>query len=147
MSEQPFHIRIRIGDIEVELGGDKQEVLSTLDDLESIVYKVSKAFNKEINSSIHEPSSADELPSDDQLPKIPRTSQCSEALISLLSTEWGKTPRPIGELRVAMEANAVFFPKTTLSGVLIWLVKKGSLRRWKDKKRGYLYVLADSEES
>ncbi len=40
-----------------------------------------------------------------------------------------------------MEANAVFFPKTTLSGVLVWLTKKGDLRRWKDPKRGYLYVV------
>jgi hypothetical protein len=45
-----------------------------------------------------------------------------------------------------MEANAIFFPKTTLSGVLVWLVKKGSLRRWKDKKRGYLYVLNEVKE-
>jgi len=29
----------------------------------------------------------------------------------------------------------------TLSGVLVWLTKKGDLRRWKDPKRGYLYVL------
>jgi len=44
-----------------------------------------------------------------------------------------------------MEANAIFFPKTTLSGVLVWMVKKGTLRRWKDKKRGYLYVLNRQE--
>jgi hypothetical protein len=45
-----------------------------------------------------------------------------------------------------MEANAVFFPKTTLSGVLVWLTKKGDLRRWKDPKRGYLYVVNEKEE-
>jgi predicted transcriptional regulator len=63
----------------------------------------------------------------------------------LLESEWGKTPRTIGELRRAMEANAIYFPKTTLSGVLVWMVKKGSLRRWKDRKRGYLYM-QNSEE-
>jgi predicted transcriptional regulator len=91
-----------------------------------------------------EPAKAEE---DEALkyPKIPRTNQCSEAIVSLLSTEWGKTPRPIRQLREAMEANAVFFPKTTLSGVLVWLVKKGQLRRWKDKKRGYLYVVNEPE--
>ena len=80
-----------------------------------------------------------------EYPKIKRTNQCGEAVVGLLSTDWGKTPRPIGELREAMEANAVFFPKTTLSGVLVWLVKKGQLRRWKDKKRGYLYVINEPE--
>jgi predicted transcriptional regulator len=76
-----------------------------------------------------------------KFPRIPRTTQCGEAVVSLLSTDWGITPRTISELREAMEANAIFFPKTTLSGVLVWLVKKGRIRRWKDKKRGYLYVL------
>ena len=78
-----------------------------------------------------------------EFPKIARTNQCSEAVESLLKTNWGLTPRTIGELREAMEANAIFFPNTTLSGVLVWLTKKGVLRRWKDPQRGYLYVYRD----
>ena len=80
-----------------------------------------------------------------EFPKIIRTNKCGEAVVALLSTDWGKNPRSISELREAMEANAIFFPKTTLSGVLVWLVKKGRLRRWKDKKRGYLYVFNKME--
>ena len=77
--------------------------------------------------------------------RFPRTTQCSEAVTALLADPWGKTPRTIAELREAMEANAVFFPKTTLSGVLVWMVKKGTVRRWKDKKRGYLYTMNTPE--
>jgi len=146
MEQTPFRLKIKIGEMEVELGGDKQEVLSTLDDLKEIVDKVTIAFNSGPmpEAKLVEPAKAEE---DETLkyPKIPRTNQCSEAIVSLLSTDWGKTPRPIGQLREAMEANAVFFPKTTLSGVLVWLVKKGQLRRWKDKKRGYLYVVNEPE--
>ncbi|TRO48893.1 hypothetical protein E2P65_02050 [Candidatus Bathyarchaeota archaeon] len=146
MEQTPFRLKVKIGEMEVELGGDKQEVLSTLDDLKEIVDKVTIAFEggpiPEI--SVAEPTVA-EAAEALKYPKIPRTNQCSEAVVNLLSTEWGKTPRPIGELREAMEANAVFFPKTTLSGVLVWLVKKGQLRRWKDKKRGYLYVVNELE--
>ena len=126
--------------MEVELGGDKAEVLSTLDELDEIVGKVSAAFNggtKAKHSKAEQPEESATL----NYPKITRTNQCGEAVVSLLSTDWGEKPRAIGELREAMEANAIFFPKTTLSGVLVWLVKKGQLRRWKDKKRGYQYVI------
>ncbi len=141
MERPPFRLRVRIGDMEVELGGEKAEVLSTLDDLGEIVGKVNVAFDAGVKAeAVIFKQPTEEAPPLDY-PKISRTNQCGEAVTSLLSTEWGKTPRAIGELREAMEANAIFFPKTTLSGVLVWLVKKGQLRRWKDKKRGYLYVV------
>jgi len=144
MSEHPFRLKVRIGDMEIEIGGKRVEVLETLDDLEMIVEKFSEAFNKDV---IKITESEGDLPRGiKKFPNIPRTTQCGEAVISILHTEWGETPRTMGELREAMEANAVYFPKTTLSGVLVWLVKKGSLRRWKDKKRGYLYVLNEEYE-
>jgi hypothetical protein len=131
--------------MEVELGGERDEVLSTLDDLPEIIHKVTLAFNgKPKPRRVTVKKSVKEAPPL-EYPKIKRTNQCGEAVVALLSTDWGEKPRPIGELREAMEANAVFFPKTTLSGVLVWLVKKGKLRRWKDKKRGYLYVINEPE--
>ena len=144
MPELPFRLKVRIGDMEVELGGKREEVLATLDDINMIVDKVSKAFEAEAPKTkrTQRKGKAETLV---DYPKISRTSQCSEAVQSLLETEWGKTPRAIGEIREAMEANAIFFPKTTLSGVLVWMVKKDTLRRWKDKKRGYLYVINKPE--
>ena len=46
MERTPFLLRVRIGDMEVELGGDKSDVLSTLDDLDGIVEKITEAFNE-----------------------------------------------------------------------------------------------------
>lgn len=143
MVETPFIIKIRIGEAEVEIGGEREEVLETLQELDKIVELVSEAFNVTMDEKKTKSKSKID-PS--QFPKISRTNQCSEAVLSLLQTDWGKSPRTIGELREGMEANAVFFPKTTLSGVLVWLTKKGDLRRWKDPKRGYLYVLNEKEE-
>jgi hypothetical protein len=141
MSRPPFHLKVRIGEMEVELGGDKAEVLSTLDELQTIIEKVSASFQGESTGHRPRPKKQVENGTPEALPQIPRTTQCSEAVTSLLADPWGKIPRTIAELREAMEANAVFFPKTTLSGVLVWLVKKGTIRRWKDKKRGYLYTM------
>lgn len=137
-------MRVRIGEMEVEMGGNRDEVISTLDDLNGILEKVSLAFNIEKRDKDENPVQTKKQLTVAMFPRISRTTQCGEAVVSLLSTDWGKNPRTISELREAMEANAVFFPKTTLSGVLVWLVKKGKIRRWKDKKRGYLYVLNET---
>lgn len=142
MPKTPFHVKVRIGDKELEIGGSKEEVLSILDDLDSIVEKVTKAFNQKGFETQARPKKNGDV----KYPKIQHTTQCSEAIVSLLETDWGKTPRAIGELREAMEANAIFFPKSTISGVLSWQIKRGSLRRWKDKKRGYLYVINEKSD-
>ena len=132
--------------MEVELGGDREEVLSTLDQLSGIVNKVSNAFEIETSALVDAPEQIEaDASSILDYPKINRTSKCGDAVVALLTTDWGKNPRTISELREAMEANAIFFPKTTLSGVLVWLVKKGRIRRWKDKRRGYLYVINEPE--
>jgi len=140
-SSPPFRLKVRIGEMEVELGGDKSEVLSTLDDLAPIIEKISAAFQESAGHRLRPRKTPESGSAPETLPQIPRTTQCSEAVTALLSDEWGKTPRTISELREAMEANAIFFPKTTLSGVLVWLVKRGTVRRYKDKKRGYLYTM------
>jgi len=141
--EAPFTIRVRIRDLEVEIGGKREEVLESLKNLDEIITLVNDAFKAALKDHV---KTNKPKPDPSLFPKINRTNQCSEAVLSLLGTVWGKTPRTIGELREAMEANAVFFPKTTLSGVLVWLTKKGALRRWKDPKRGYLYVLNERVE-
>lgn len=135
MKKPPFHLRIRIGTLELELGGDKEEVLSAFEDIDSIVEKVSEIFDIEDYSDFVLTNSSEE-----KYPTIEKVSQCSNAIEAILSTEWGKTPRSISELRKAMESNEIHYPKTTVSGVLFWMIKKSRLRRWKEK-RGYLYVL------
>jgi hypothetical protein len=144
MNSFPFHLKVRIGEMEIEISGNKDEVFQTLDDLDKIVDKVTTAFHPDSHKT--RPKKMEQETEETQVfPQIPRTTQCSEAVSALLISDWGKIPRSIAELREAMEANAVFFPRTTLSGVLVWLVKKGSIRRAKDKKRGYLYTMNSVE--
>ena len=51
MPEPAFRLKVRIGDMEVELGGEREEVLETLEDLDLIIDKVSKAFKISWNFS------------------------------------------------------------------------------------------------
>jgi len=143
MENSRFTLRIRIGDQEVEFGGTREDVMAALEDLEEIIGKVSRAFREGSIQRGEETTDA-ETPSKAGYPTIPRTKKCSEAIISLLQTEWGKTPRTLSELREGMEANAIHYPSSTLSGTLNWLVKKGKLRRWKGEDGKYLYTLVET---
>ena len=153
MSAQvPFSLRVRLGQYEVEVSGNKEDVLKTIEDLPNLMATVSEAFahvseaptltfgQSSQSSASPEPVSVRGT----EVPSIQASGNCSDAVLRLLETEWGRsTPRTLPELVEAMRVNAVHYPVTTLSGVLNWLVRKGKVKRWKTNK-GYVYVLAGS---
>jgi hypothetical protein len=78
-------------------------------------------------------------------PKVLRTEKCDEALLRILETDWGKwRPRTIEELKEALKANELNFSGRILAGVLMGLVRKGKVMRWKTDA-GYVYILAEKE--
>ncbi len=114
-------------------------MIKTIEELPRLVANVSKAFDS-VNINVTQPQSTPTL-----YPTISSSANCSEAVLKLLETGWGKQqPRTLPELAEAMKANALHYPSTTLSGVLVWLVKKGRIKRWKTD-RGYVYALAGKE--
>ncbi len=145
----PFTLRVRLGQYEVEISGIKEDVLKTVEDLPNLVTAVSEAFAQTgISVKVADAQSSQNsipMPSaspSGAYPSIQGSGSCSDAVLKLLGTEWGRSiPRTLPELVEAMRVNAVHFPVTTLSGVLNWLVRKGRVKRWKTDK-GYVYVLA-----
>jgi len=132
--KMPFSFRIKMGEQEIEISGTREEVIKTIEDLPGLVACVSKAFESTKNSVATSESVTSTYPSIS-------SSSCSEAVLELFGTDWGKQPRTLTELGEALKANAVHYPSTTLSGVLAWLVRKNKIKRWKTDK-GYVYVLA-----
>ncbi len=145
----PFSLRVRLGQYEVEISGSREDVLKTVEDLPNLVTVVSEAFAQAgANVRVADVQSGrDSIPASSTstsgtYPSIQGSGNCSDAVLKLLETDWGRsTPRTLPELVEAMRVNAVHFPVTTLSGVLNWLVRKGRVKRWKTDK-GYVYVLA-----
>lgn len=136
MVEYEFSIRLRVGQREIELRGKREEVLDIIENrLDEIVGKISGA----LGSPPPKGAPSKVTISAGKYPIIRSGASCSEAVTDLLSSEWGKHPRTSSEILEAMKANAVLFPKTTLSGVLKWMTRKGKLRRWK-KGTSYVYV-------
>ncbi len=140
MAERPFSIRVKLGDHEIEITGTRKEVLETLDDLSGIIRKVSGAFEGTgIATTIKVEEEAP--PVKEKFPTIAKPSGITDAIIKLLSTDWGQTPRTWSELKEAMEVNAAYYSKGSITGSLTYLTKKGTIRRIKTDK-GYSYVIA-----
>jgi len=147
----PFSLRVRLGQCEVEVSGNRDDVLRTLEELPKLVATVFDAFGTVGIESAKETSvranSAFGPSASAVYPSIQSSGNCSDAVLRLLDTDWGRQqPRTLPELIEAMRANAVHYPPTTLSGVLTWLVRKGKIKRWKTEK-GYVYSLAGGKET
>jgi len=147
-----FSFRAKIGECEVELSGTRDEVVRMIKDLPSLMSDVHKAFEglkpKTTTTLTIKTGAGAEVKGEGSVqkyPKIAETESASEAVLGLLATDWGKwRPRTIEELRGALEANGLSFPGNTLTGVLLGLVKKGKVRRWKTDS-GVVYILAEDE--
>ncbi len=129
-----FSFRVKMGQSEIEINGNKEEVMKTIEDLPKIMETVSKAFQ------LIKTGKENKQPTDSAYPSV-SASGCSEAVLQLLDSDWGKQPRTLPELASALKANAIHYPSTTVSGVLAWLVRKNKIKRWKTDK-GYVYVIA-----
>ena len=146
MTEERFSIRVRIGNCEIELAGKKDEVMATLNELPKVVETVSKSFEiaekqqPKISSVKADTEKAGIVESAEALPTIPRPAGPSDAIINLLSTEWGRAPRTWQEINEALVTNAIYYSKGSITGTLTNLTKKNKLRRIRTEK-GYGYVL------
>jgi len=130
----PFSFRVKMGQREIEISGTREEVMKTVEQLPQLMETVSQAFESTKTAKENNQST------DSAYPSV-SASGCSEAVLQLLASDWGKQPRSLPELGEALKANAVYYPSTTVSGVLAWLVRKNKIKRWKTDK-GYVYVLA-----
>jgi len=148
-----FAFRVKFGDFEVEVSGSREEVLKTVEELPSLMVKVRGAFENlkpkeaaKITVKVEPPKAkAEEKMATQSFPKIASTNNCSEAILRVLESDWGKwRPRTVNELKVVLKANGRSFPWRILSGTLMGLVKKGVVRRW-NTNAGYVYRLAEKE--
>jgi len=146
---KPFAFRVKVGDYEVEIKGERAEVLDTVKDLQSVMADIQKAFEpvkpKTIATlTIKKEPTKEEMPSQ-KFPKVPKSGNCAESILKLLESDWGKwRPRTVDELREALKANDMEFSGRLFSGVMLGLVRGGKVKRWKTDA-GTVYILAEEE--
>lgn len=145
-----FGFRVRMGDFEVEISGGREEVLRTVKELPGLMVDVCRAFEVSkpkttATLTVKTAAAKEEEAPVQKYPKILRVKSCGEAVLKVLETDWGKwRPRTVGELKGALKANGLRYPGRTLAGVLLGLVRKRKIRRWKTDA-GCVYILAEEE--
>lgn len=147
--EGNFVFRVKLGEYEVEICGVREEVLKTVEDLPDLMASVYSAFEKVRPKTVTTLTVKSEAPKEEvsgqKYPKISRTQDCDEAILKILETDWGKwRPRNIGELKEALKANGLQYSGRVFAGVLLGLVRKKKVRRWKTDA-GHVYILAEKE--
>jgi len=144
-----FVFRVRMGDYEMEISGTREEVLKTIEDLPGLMADVHSAFEglkpKTVATLTVKAKAPKEEAPTEKYPKISRVESCDEAILRILETDWGKwRPRTIDELKEALKANDLHYSGRIFAGVVMGLVRKGKVRRWKTDA-GHVYILAEKE--
>lgn len=149
MQGKGFVFRVKIGEYEVEIGGSREEVLKTVEELPTLMTGVRGAFESVKPKTVATLTIKKEAPKEEAVtqkyPKIVRADKCDEAVLRVLESDWGKwRPRTVAELNDALRANDLDFSGREVAAVLLGLVRKGRIRRWKTDA-GHVYILAEKE--
>jgi hypothetical protein len=75
-----------------------------------------------------------------QYPNIGKVESYPVAIKKLLSTDWGKEPRTLNEIRSGLACNAIHISKENLGSTLTKLARNGRLSRVR-KNEHYAYML------
>jgi hypothetical protein len=127
------------GDLEIEVQGTQKEVSDTFNHLDEYRERFLKTFSPSRGPEPTQESLQQNLdPESPDIPPLSGTESKSEAVMRLLSSGWGQSPRTMGEIIQAMRDAGLTVPSTSLSGVLVNLVKRGKVRR-RGTARGFAY--------
>jgi len=139
MSER-IRVKIRRGGTEIEIEAASAEIRESLDILDQLIAKFPRAGEEEpieVPPTTTLPMSASGVES----PPPVVASKLPDALMQLLGSDWGRTPRTLREISEALELSAKHYRLQAVSTALARLTKAGQLRRLK-KGDVYSYVSA-----
>ena len=142
MSRENITLRLRVNvlkGIQIELEGMMGDMLRLMED----EYALGELADR-IKASVHHLTG---LSNQLQIPLIDTNQRLSQILLQLFSTPWGNKPRSFREIRNALNYIGLQVRKTTLSGLLVWLTKKGKLKRYKSNEGVWLYCLPEAREN
>jgi hypothetical protein len=150
---ESFSFRMKIGEDEVEIRGTHEEVTKTLENLQSLVTNIHKAFEDlkpKTVATLTVKTEAQPKPVNEEtaqgFPTINATSNSVDAVVQVLQTDWGKwRPRTEAELKEAIKSNGLNISDHVLSHTLEALAKKGVVRRW-NTNTGFVYILAEEKD-
>lgn len=132
-----LELNIKKGDLTITIrGSSKEEIIQRVEDALALLEDVTKKLTTKPIEIPQTPTPTVEVPH-----ISPPPTSCRDAIVKLLSTEWGKTPRTLSEIIEAMKINAIYYPKSSVAADLLTLTRSGITRRLKTEA-GFAYILA-----
>ena len=139
-----FQIELKKGPITIRLSGTSTpDLIAAIDDALSMIKTIEEKTPTLEASSL---PLTEELLKLKGMPKLQNPTSIRDAISQLMASKWGKTPRVLGEIMAAMETNAVFYPKRSVTSELSRMTRSGLLRRLQSPK-GYRYVSGIKKKS
>lgn len=134
-------LRIRLGEVEVEVQGTWDEIIKAWKDLPDFVKSVDSAAEGTHISWEPEAPGKTEVERDIDGPPfikdMPKT--LKEIVLAFFKTPWGRQPRTVTEVGDALKANGKYYSPSSVSTTLIRHVRNGKLRRLSKRGR-WAYV-------
>lgn len=132
--------------VKVQSGGKEIEIEALTENFTDALNLVDQVLVK-LGSSPSEEEPLDTLPtatvpisaSGAELPPQATAEKLPDALMQLLSSDWGRTPRTLREVDEALKLSAKHYALPAVSTALVRLVKAGQVRRLR-KGDVYSYV-------
>jgi hypothetical protein len=143
MTTLSLKVRLKIGDVEVEIQGTQKEVAEAFNNIDSYTEKFRKTFSPSTSQATRPRPISDEefLQPTEEVPRIVNPKSKAEAVKQLLVSGWAHSPRTIKEIVDALQISGIFVQSTDISGILTNLVRKGEASRVKTN-RGWGYYVA-----
>ncbi len=141
-----------MGDYEIELGGTRDDVVKTIDELPALMSNVHRAFEavkpKTVATITVKTAPSKNKEKDilrEKFPVVPQADSVDLSVLRVLETDWGKwRPRTIDELQGALKANGLDCAVKALSSILGTFEREGKVRKWRTDG-GVVYILAEEE--
>jgi len=144
-----LRLRLRVGEDEIQLEGSRKAILEMIEnDLPRIVESISKILPAKPSAQVElQPSGVEAAPTVgtsppdvESYPSV-QAKTCSDAIVGLLSTSWGRRkPRTLSEIKEALEASALHYSTKVIGFTLTRLTRRQKIRRWKSQE-GFIYTV------
>ena len=142
-SELPLELRIKVASHEIEIKGQREDVMILLDKAIEYVtrWRASASPTQPLESSAG--SAEEDVLGDMEVPpsiRITRGDTAVSIIEKLFSTDWASKPKTLKQIVKTLEFLGVHYPKSTIAVTLRRLVKRGAIRRIKSKQNIYVYL-------
>lgn len=138
-------LTFRSGGVEISAAGEIGELAKEMTSIKGLLdLATSGETEASYSGSTMGPSITGAEDFKSEAPVIKASKSTTENIRALFATSWGRTPRAVGEVMAALEANAVPDKIEAVNLALIREVKKGNLRRLKKEGKWVYFKVPET---